>query len=460
MLTRASVLLVVILGMGVWAGPAAGETWDHLHLTVSDTAGAAKWYGKHFGGEVTKAGPFDAVLFGANLIKFRSGDGEVARSRGAAVDHIAFSVKDVTAKAASLREDGVKVGGPRRRLPGVVFLTDPWGTRIELLKDDDLLGFHHVHVKSRRPKSTVEWYAKVFGGEPVKFKNIPGMTVIRYGGMYLFVQAAVQAPKSSKGRVVDHLGWRFKDFDATVKRLKDQGVKFVMEPRAAGDHRIAFIEGPEGVKIEVVEATGKEPIQSVLRTDSGWIDIMPPADLEGWSRVPVPPKAKLGRAQWHVDTDRNVLICDGDGGHDMLLLKETFGDAVFHFEFRYTKIEGVKGYNSGAYVRNSADGAIWHQAQFGDGKDGFLFGVTPMTEGKPKFFHLRKEVKDGRVKPAGEWNAMEVTARGKNLTLWVNGAVTCQFDNCGSLEGHVGLEGEGYRVEFRNLKVKQLPAER
>jgi hypothetical protein len=83
--------------------------------------------------------------------------------------------------------------------------------------------------------------------------------------------------------------------------------------------------------------------------------------------------------------------------------------------------------------------------------------VTPTTEGELKFFTLKKEVKEGRVKPAGEWNTMEVTAQGKTLTLWVNGAVTCRFDNCGKPEGHVGLEGEGYRVEFRNLKVKKLP---
>lgn len=216
-------------------------------------------------------------------------------------------------------------------------------------------------------------------------------------------------------------------------------------------------EGPDGVNIEVDESAGV-PIRSALQSDpEGWVDIMPRGDLEGWSRVPVPPKGKLGRAQWHVDTDRKVLICDGDGGHDMLLLKKVLGDAIFHFEFRYTRIERRKGYNSGAYVRNSPDGAIWHQAQFGDAQDGFLFGVTPTTEGKPKFFTLKKEVKDGRVKPAGEWNTMEVTAQGKTLTLWVNGAVTCRFNNCGKPKGHVGLEGEGYRVEFRNLKVKKLP---
>ena len=198
-----------------------------------------------------------------------------------------------------------------------------------------------------------------------------------------------------------------------------------------------------------------EPTPSALSTTpTGWVDILPGADLSGWYRVPVPPTGKLGRQQWHVED--GTLICDGDGGHDMLLLDKEIGDAIFHLEFRYTKVEGKTGYNSGAYVRNSKDGGIWHQAQFGDAKDGFLFGETPTADGKKKFFNLAKEVKDMRVKPAVEWNTFEVTARGKVLTLWVNGAVTCEFENCGLDKGHVGLEGEGYRIEFRNLKIKTL----
>jgi hypothetical protein len=198
--------------------------------------------------------------------------------------------------------------------------------------------------------------------------------------------------------------------------------------------------------------------KSALETDAqGWVDLMPAANLEGWYRVPVPPKGALGREQWHVDKEKKVLVCDGDGGHDMLLHEKEIADAIFHFEFCYTRVEGKTGYNSGAYVRNSKDGSIWHQAQFGDAKDGHLFGVTPTADGKTKFFNLAKQVKDQRVKPAGEWNTMEVTARGRTLILWVNGAVTCQFDDCGLEKGRIGLEGEGYRIEFRNLKLKPLP---
>lgn len=215
-----------------------------------------------------------------------------------------------------------------------------------------------------------------------------------------------------------------------------------------------------GVGLGLALATGLQAADatpSALESDpSGWHDILPHAGLKGWSRVPVPPGAPLGRQQWHLTEANTILVCDGDGGHDMLLCDREFGDAIFHLEFRYTKIEGKTGYNSGAYVRNSTDGAIWHQAQFGDAKDGFLFGETPGADGKKKFFSTKKDVTEGRVKPAGEWNTLEITAKGKTLTLWINGAVTSQFNHCGNPRGFVGVEGEGYRIEFRNLKVKEL----
>jgi len=205
-----------------------------------------------------------------------------------------------------------------------------------------------------------------------------------------------------------------------------------------------------------LQAAGAETPSKLQSDPAGWKDILPPADLDGWYRVPVPPTGKLGRDQWHVDVEKKMLICDGDGGHDMLLFDKEIGNAVFHVEFRYAKIEGKTGYNSGVYARNSKDGALWHQAQIGDASGGYLFGETPGADTPKMFFSLHKQVTEQRVKPAGEWNTLEMTAMGKVLTLWVNGAVTCQFENCGREKGCVGLEGEGYRIEFRNLKVKAL----
>ena len=42
------------------------------------------------------------------------------------------------------------------------------------------------------------------------------------------------------------------------------------------------------------------------------------------------------------------------------------------------------------------------------------------------------------------------------MTLWVNGAVTNHWRECEVKKGYVGLEAEGYRIEFRNVKLKPL----
>ena len=101
---------------------------------------------------------------------------------------------------------------------------------------------------------------------------------------------------------------------------------------------------------------------------------------------------------------------------------------IFHVEWRFTPGRGrqeEQGYNSGLYSRNSADAKVWHQAQTGDASGGFLFGETAAADGKPVRFNLSKQVTDKRVKPAGEWNTFEITCKGKQLSLWVNGAQTC-----------------------------------
>jgi len=63
---------------------------------------------------------------------------------------------------------------------------------------------------------------------------------------------------------------------------------------------------------------------------------------------------------------------------------------------------------------------------------------------------------ENRIKPAGEWNTFELRAVGREISLWVNGAVTSVFKECDVPRGHVGLEAEGYRVEYRNVLMKPI----
>lgn len=214
-----------------------------------------------------------------------------------------------------------------------------------------------------------------------------------------------------------------------------------------------------GVSLPLRASAADTP--SALESDpNGWKDLVAEAGpaLKGWTRGPIPPTAKLKSAtesQWSVDPKTGYLVCQGDGGHEWLRWDEEQADSIFHVEWRFTPIEGPNRYNSGIYTRNSADAAIWHQAQTGGGSGGYLFGETPVG-GKLGRINLSKQLTEKRVKPAGEWNTFELTSRGKSITLWVNGAVTSVFDSCEVPRGYVGLEAEGYRIEFRNVRLKPL----
>jgi len=49
-----------------------------------------------------------------------------------------------------------------------------------------------------------------------------------------------------------------------------------------------------------------------------------------------------------------------------------------------------------------------------------------------------------------------VTCRGKDVGLWVNGQTVNEWHDCEVPRGYLGLEAEGYRIEFRKVKVKSL----
>ena len=198
-------------------------------------------------------------------------------------------------------------------------------------------------------------------------------------------------------------------------------------------------------------------IPSALDADpTGWKDIMPAPSFEGWTRLPFMSTAPMDAvSQWKVDTTNHVLLCEGNRGHEWLRYDKELANAIFHAEYRFTKIEGGKGYNSGVMLRNSADGAVYFQAQAGEEGTGWLFGSS-MIGGQPQRFNLRSEMKENRVKPAGEWNVFEVWAEGPKMSVWVNGGVTTEKADITVLKGYAGLEAEGYRIEFRNVKLKEL----
>ena len=72
-------------------------------------------------------------------------------------------------------------------------------------------------------------------------------------------------------------------------------------------------------------------------------------------------------------------------------------------------------YNSGIGIRLSPAGELWTQAQTGP-TGGFLFGVN-LVDGAFSRFNLMKDMKENRIKPAGEWNHYEIRVQGDKIAL-------------------------------------------
>ena len=66
-----------------------------------------------------------------------------------------------------------------------------------------------------------------------------------------------QTEPYDKGNGYAHVAFTVDDLEATVEDLKNQGVTVTLEPKTltadGNDYRIAFIEDPDGYKIELVQ---------------------------------------------------------------------------------------------------------------------------------------------------------------------------------------------------------------
>jgi catechol 2,3-dioxygenase-like lactoylglutathione lyase family enzyme len=108
----------------------------HIHWNVVAVPEMQAWYAKHFGAVPGKRGQNDAGdLPGVNLT---FGKVEVVNpgTRGRALDHIGFEVRNLPQFITRLEAAGVKLDSPLRKAgngtTSIAFLTDPWGTYIEL----------------------------------------------------------------------------------------------------------------------------------------------------------------------------------------------------------------------------------------------------------------------------------------------------------------------------------------
>jgi catechol 2,3-dioxygenase-like lactoylglutathione lyase family enzyme len=136
--TPGELVRVEVLGMPGQMVPIA---FHHVHFfLVANSAGGIPevqaWYAKLFGALPGKRGRFDTMNVHGGELTLTLSDMPIVPSKGRAVDHYGFWVKDMEAYCKKLEVAGLTLDVPYTERSeyalSLAFLTDPWGTSVEL----------------------------------------------------------------------------------------------------------------------------------------------------------------------------------------------------------------------------------------------------------------------------------------------------------------------------------------
>lgn len=193
-------------------------------------------------------------------------------------------------------------------------------------------------------------------------------------------------------------------------------------------------------------------------SEEGFVSLFNGKDLTGWQ----------GAVGGYFVED-GAIVCDPAKGGNLYTAKE-YDNFVLRFEFKLPP-----GANNGLGIRAPLQGDAAYSGmelqvldntaqQYAHLKPyqyhGSIYGVVP--------------AKRGFQKPVGEWNQQEVVADGDHIRVTLNDEVIVDADlsqigdetadgrgraghpGLARKSGYIGFLGHGSRVEFRNLRIKEL----
>jgi catechol 2,3-dioxygenase-like lactoylglutathione lyase family enzyme len=244
----------------------------HVHLNSTDPDAARAYYAARF-----EPGP----------LRFHKVGAPPPASLVSAVWHIGWGAPDVQGEYRRQLALGSRYTTEPTNIPEVgpkfyySYVEGPDKVMIELNTAADAK-FRHIHLLAEDPIASAEWYirhlgVKTLGGRPLSRQNVRlvdtdiGVTAnLTVSGVYLGIfpvswarQAyeddwrGVAALVSTADRAVDHIAFAVEGLDATLARMKAEGVRVLPLPLRDGDGgRQSYIEGPDKIVIELVEARG------------------------------------------------------------------------------------------------------------------------------------------------------------------------------------------------------------
>ncbi|MDW8265809.1 MAG: DUF1080 domain-containing protein [Gemmataceae bacterium] len=191
----------------------------------------------------------------------------------------------------------------------------------------------------------------------------------------------------------------------------------------------------------------------------GFVPLFNGSDLTGWKRYATKTDT------WIVEDGK--IVCTGKGG-GWLGTERDYANFILRLEYRLNP-----GGNSGVYIRAPEEG---HISRVG-------MEIQILDDHDPRYAKLHFYQYTGSIyhvvaptqrasKPAGQWNSLEIRAEGRQITVVLNGrtivdadldrvrkdpAVAKEHPGLARTSGRIGLQSHSERVEFRNLRLKELP---
>lgn len=206
--------------------------------------------------------------------------------------------------------------------------------------------------------------------------------------------------------------------------------------------------------------------------EAGFTPIFNGKDLTGW--VYGRRRGAENRAGRGYQVENGVLYSTKEDGGNLYTEKE-YADFVLRFDVKLTE-----NANNGIGIRAPLEGDA---AYAGIEIQVLDDGGSAYTKLQPFQYHGSVygvvAAKRGFQKPVGEWNSEEITARGRRITVKLNGTTIVDADldavtdeailkthrdlskpegsrGIANTKGHIGLLGHGARVEFRGFRIKEL----
>ncbi len=254
--------------------------FHHVHLNVVDPAASSEFYTRIFGAvPVSYANAIPALFTERSFLLFNKVSAAPPFALESGIWHIGWGGVDMPSEYEWFKKQGVSIHTPLYELGDihVTYLNGPDKELIEV----NTMGHHrfaHVHLFAEDVNRTVQWYVDHLGVTPrrpnvskpdyAKARAWANSFVVDNVQIIVYGRPDFTPPppwwrwepllefQPTKGHAIDHIAFSYRNIEPVFERMRASGA-VIAEPiahRPEVNHTSYFVEGPDKVLIEIVQA--------------------------------------------------------------------------------------------------------------------------------------------------------------------------------------------------------------